>query len=259
MPEDNRRNKNVLGRFYNKLPKSFQYISSILYLRISGVKVNGFGRISALSSDKLKIRSRIKAGRGSIIGKRVTINADLTIEDDVYIDDKCYIMIGPVFIGRGTNFMYRSEIVGPVSIGRYCAIARNSVFQAQSHLMDRPSIQRRVYSNIFNNSLPSIEKGGIKIGNDVWIGTRATILPGVSIGDGAIVGSGSILTKDVEPYSIVAGNPAIHKKWRFPEVIRNQLLELEWWEWDSEKIRKNIRFFNTDLTKVDNLYELLEE
>ncbi|PTD94248.1 hypothetical protein C9439_03990 [archaeon SCG-AAA382B04] len=100
-------------------------------------------------------------------------------------------------------------------------------------------------------------KGKIDIGCDVWVGADSTILGGVNVGHGAIIGADSVVTKDVEPYSIVAGNPAKHIKYRFSEKIRNQLLELKWWEWDEEKIERNKKFFSTDLREVDDVYSLI--
>jgi len=74
------------------------------------------------------------------------------------------------------------------------------------------------------------------IGNDVWIGAQAVIKAGVTIGDGAVIGGNSLVTKDVPPYAIVGGTPAKVIKYRFPEPIINALLELKWWEFDIEEI-----------------------
>ena len=87
-------------------------------------------------------------------------------------------------------------------------------------------------------NLPS--RGDIVIGNDVWIGYEAVIMPGVKIGDGAIVSAKSVVVKDVPPYMIVGGNPAVGLKLRFSEAEITQLLEIEWWNWEIEKITRNI-------------------
>ena len=83
-------------------------------------------------------------------------------------------------------------------------------------------------------------KGDIVVGNDVWIGYDAVIMAGVTIGDGAIIGTRAVVTKDVEPYSIVGGVPAKEIRKRFtPEIIK-KLMEIQWWNWPIEKIRSSI-------------------
>ena len=83
-------------------------------------------------------------------------------------------------------------------------------------------------------------KGDTVIGNDVWIGYEAVILPGVTIGDGAIVAATSVVTKDVPPYTVVGGNPAKPLRQRFSEETIAHLLEIAWWNWDIEKITRNL-------------------
>lgn len=85
----------------------------------------------------------------------------------------------------------------------------------------------------------SQNKGDVIVGNDVWIGFESIIMPGVKIGDGAIIGAKSVVTKDVEPYTVVAGNPAKVIKKRFDDATIEKLQELKWWDWESEKIEKN--------------------
>lgn len=84
-------------------------------------------------------------------------------------------------------------------------------------------------------------KGDTEIGNDVWIGFNSTIMPGIKIGDGAIIASNSTVTKDVKPYSIVGGNPAKEIKKRFSKEQIEKLLKISWWNWEIEKITKNIQ------------------
>ena len=84
-------------------------------------------------------------------------------------------------------------------------------------------------------------KGDIVIGNDVWIGYEAVILAGVSIGDGAVVGAGALVTRDVPPYAIVGGIPAKIIRKRFSDSVITRLLELKWWDWPTERISENIR------------------
>ena len=105
---------------------------------------------------------------------------------------------------------------------------------------------------------PSLEdlplKGDTVVGNDVWIGQNVTILPGVHIGDGAIIGANSLVSKDVPPYCIVGGNPCREIRPRFDKKLTEYLLNLKWWDWDSEKIFKNMdSLCSGDLNKIKNI------
>jgi virginiamycin A acetyltransferase len=86
----------------------------------------------------------------------------------------------------------------------------------------------------------SQNRGDTIVGNDVWIGMDTTILAGVKIGDGAIIGAKSVVTKDVEPYTVVGGNPAKVIKKRFDDSVIKALLDIQWWNWSIEKIEENI-------------------
>lgn len=92
-------------------------------------------------------------------------------------------------------------------------------------------------------------KGDIVIGNDVWIGYEAVIFSGVTIGDGAIIGTRALVTKDVPPYTVVGGVPAKPIKRRFDEETTEKLLNLKWWDFDEEKIKRNISAIR--LGKID--------
>lgn len=83
-------------------------------------------------------------------------------------------------------------------------------------------------------------RGDIHVGSDCWVGTRAIILPGITIGDGAVVGTGAVVTKDVPPYAIVGGNPARIIRYRHSEEVIEALLEIKWWDWPEEEIRKAV-------------------
>ena len=84
----------------------------------------------------------------------------------------------------------------------------------------------------------SFSRGDVVIGNDVWLCSNSIVLSGVKIGDGAIVSAGAVVTRNVEPYSIVAGNPARHIRWRFDESTRTKLLEIAWWNWPAEEMAR---------------------
>jgi acetyltransferase-like isoleucine patch superfamily enzyme len=104
---------------------------------------------------------------------------------------------------------------------------------------------------------PSTTKGDVSIGNDVWIGLGATILSGVSIGDGAIVGARAVVTRNVPPYAIVGGNPARLLRMRFAKTVRERLLEIRWWDWPDEVIREHVDLFcgQPDLERLEKTAE----
>jgi len=113
-----------------------------------------------------------------------------------------------------------------------------------NHRMDGSTYPFNIFKNGWEKYTPTLEmlplKGDTVIGNDVWIGLDATIMPGVNVGDGAIIGAKSIVTKDVDPYTIVGGNPAKEIKKRFSESKIKELLQIKWWDFENEVIFDNI-------------------
>jgi acetyltransferase-like isoleucine patch superfamily enzyme len=123
-----------------------------------------------------------------------------------------------------------------ILIGAFCSIAGNlQIFTGGNHNVSKIStypfghINKEVFNNPNINSEKKLGKDVI-IGNDVWIGGNVTIMSGVNIGDGAVIAANSHVVKNVEPYSIVGGNPAQLIKKRFSDDIINKLLEIKWWE-----------------------------
>jgi virginiamycin A acetyltransferase len=143
-----------------------------------------------------------------------------------------------------------------ISIGKFCSIANGVRFIFGNHNLDFVStFPFRALCLNGPSYADAISKGPIIIGNDVWIGASSLILSGVTIGDGAVVAAGSVVTKDVPPYSVVGGVPAKTIKMRFTKPVVDSLLEIGWWNWPIEKIKENIDLFynKPDITVLKNL------
>ncbi|MCL4103881.1 UNVERIFIED_CONTAM: hypothetical protein GTU68_029198 [Idotea baltica] len=131
-------------------------------------------------------------------------------------------------------------------IGRFCMIASGVSFimNGANHLTDAVSTYPfAIFGHGWENAMEGKtypNRGKTTIGHDVWIGHKATIMAGVTVGSGAIIAAHSLVTKDVPPYAVVGGNPAQVIKMRFPQEDIERLLALEWWHWPTEKITANL-------------------
>jgi chloramphenicol O-acetyltransferase type B len=128
-----------------------------------------------------------------------------------------------------------------LTIGKYCSFAKGVTIHLGSE--HRPDWATTYPFNIYWPQANNIQghplsKGNVTIGNDVWIATEALILSGVTIGDGAVIGARSVISRDVAPYSIVAGNPAKTIRTRFAPETVNRFLAVKWWDWPTEKIER---------------------
>lgn len=146
------------------------------------------------------------------------------------------------------NFVVKGK-GGILEVGGFCALGANVTVILSNHYYDYPAIEFDFYKKYFGKYPYKIEQRKNIIGNDVWIGDNVIILPEITIGTGAIIGAGAIVTKDVPPYAIVGGNPAKILKYRFSKKVIDELLESKWWEWDDEKIVQNSDFFLRNLNK----------
>jgi acetyltransferase-like isoleucine patch superfamily enzyme len=172
----------------------------------------------------------VKLGKGVTIEKGSHVCAG-SIGNHTYINKYC-------LIDRNTK-----------SIGSFCSIAYGVKIGLGNHPTKWVSTHPFAYDKKYGfvNKGRSFEEQTIEsciVWNDVWIGANATILAGVNIGDGAIIGANSVVTGDVAPYSMVAGTPAKHIRYRFDEAMIKSLLELKWWNWDDDRIKNNIDKFD---------------
>lgn len=187
--------------------------------------------------------------------KNTVTNPNIIIGDYTYYDD----------LEDSENFernvLYHYPFVGDkLIIGKFCALATGVKFimNGANHQMSGFSTYPfNIFGSGWERVTPKPEelpfKGDTVIGNDVWIGYEAVIMPGVKIGDGAIVAAKSVVVKDVPPYAVVGGNPASLLRQRFPDEIINALLEIAWWNWDIEKITRNLeKIVGADIEALKN-------
>lgn len=183
--------------------------------------------------------------RQTIYLKDVITNPDITVGDYTMYND---FTKDPILFEKN-NVLYQYPINhDQLVIGKFCSIACGArfLFNSANHTMR--SLSTYPFPIFFEEwGLDSKDvtaawdnKGDIVVGNDVWIGYEAVVLAGVTIGDGAVIGTRAVVTKDVPPYTIVGGVPAQPIKKRFPDKAVADLLEIRWWDWPREKIARNL-------------------
>lgn len=176
--------------------------------------------------------------------KNIIKNPNIIVGDYTYYDDFENVE------NFEKNVKYHFDFIGDkLIIGKFCMIASDVKFimNGANHKMDGiTAYPFYIFGKDWASSAPESKdlpyKGDTIIENDVWIGHNVTIMPGVKIGNGAIISTNSTVIKNVEPYSIVGGNPAKEIKKRFSEDKINELLQLKWWDWEIEKITENLEF-----------------
>lgn len=160
------------------------------------------------------------------------------------VDNPC-ISIGDYTYADGPVEWVLSNLDERIEIGKFCTIASKvTIFGGGEHDTQRTTTFALNFffrpETLQQGNLDAKTKGMTRIGNDVWIGRGATLLSGITIGDGAMIGAEAVVTKDVPPYTIVAGNPARVIRARFSEEMIAQLLALKWWDWNLETIHANL-------------------
>jgi virginiamycin A acetyltransferase len=180
--------------------------------------------------------------------------SNITIGDYTYFDDR---RNGPEKFEE-YNVLYNYDFSKvKLVIGKFCAIAAETRFiMTGDHKLDAIStypfpIFGHGWENAFNvYDLPV--KGDIVVGNDVWFGYDSLVMNGVTIGNGAIIAARAVVVKDVPAYSIVAGNPAKVVKMRFDDKTTARLQKIAWWDWDIEKINRNLKLIcNLDVDRLE--------
>lgn len=214
--------------------------------------------IGVIKYDNVKLIS-------SCIGDNVVIGEDSFVRDSK-IGNNCSIerrnMLFNSHLGNYTYTGYNT-VIKYATIGKFCSVSWNVSIGGANHDM----------KHITTHPFPLLPKFGltdkskiykqftdkrIVIGNDVWIASNACILRGVTIADGAVIGAGAVVNRNVGPYEVWAGVPAKKIGQRFPDSVVERLLNLAWWEFPENVLRQNIDLFNDDLTNdiLDRLFNL---
>ena len=183
--------------------------------------------------------------RQTIYLKPVITNPNITVGEYTMYND----FVHDPTLFEQNNVLYHYPINhDQLVIGKFCSIACGARFLFNSANHTLRSLSTYPFPLFFEEwQLDQAHvadawdtKGDIVIGNDVWIGYEAVILAGVTVGDGAIIGTRALVTRDVPPYTIVGGVPAKPIRTRFPQETIDALLELQWWNWPRERIARNI-------------------
>ena len=204
---------------------------------------------------KLKNKEKLRSAKSAIVDSKDVFEGSNFIGKNAVVKD-CQI-------GFASYVAYESHIEH-CQIGKYCCIgpyvrtitgkhpiefaAMHPFFYAKKNQIGESYVDITKYEE--HDYIDNEKHYQVFIGNDVWIGARCIIRDHVTIGDGAVIGSGSIITKDVPPYAVVVGANKIIK-YRFPDEIIQKLLLMKWWDWDDDKIRKSYHLFHDPIKFVD--------
>lgn len=161
------------------------------------------------------------------------------------------------------SYLGRTSCLICANVGKFCSIGDEVKVGLGLHTINNLSTSPifTEKNNGTGSSWTSLDNAvpfkRVMVGNDVWIGERVMIMGGINIGDGAVIGAGAIVTKDVPPYAVVAGVPAKLIRYRFSEDVIAKLEEIKWWDMPEEKLKQNIQMFQKEGLTVEDLERLI--
>ena len=162
------------------------------------------------------------------------------------------------YIGRHSRLVY-------ADVGKFCSIASETKVGMSTHTLEKLSTSpifteaKNATKHSWVNNSPTNPYKRVTVGNDVWIGARAMIMGGNTIGNGAVVAAGAIVTKDVPAYAVVGGVPAKIIRYRFPQDIINRLEAVKWWELPDKVLQENISLFQSNEIDIDAMERIVRE
>lgn len=207
-------------------------------------------------SANARIDSIVRLGSTNNVQEYSRISGEVITEDGVTFaensDVRGCVSIGRrSYIGPGTRIYNFTGQRTLIEIGKYVSIGPSVIVYANTHHVSIPSTAFMVSSEI-NFEWPKL-LGPTIIGHDVLIGAHTFLMPGITVGHGAIIGPGSVVSRNVEPYEIILGNPARSIRMRFSEDVVSELLKIRWWDWDDTKIKANAEFFTISLKSAADI------
>jgi acetyltransferase-like isoleucine patch superfamily enzyme len=161
-----------------------------------------------------------------------------------------HVTIGRRTYGLSPRNLARPSQAAPIAVGGFCSFGPEvMIFGQADHPTNLVSTYpfRTLMLHPDGGNQDAVTRGGVRIGHDVWVGARAIILSGVTIGSGAVIGAGAVVTRDVPPYGVAVGNPARLLRHRFAPEIVTALLDIAWWDWPDEKIARFEPLFYGDV------------
>lgn len=229
--------------------KSILHVMGLLQTSKTQVEIN---LIDSIVQNKELISSEAIVQYSQLYGN-ITVGPRSLVHKMV-LSGNIYIGSNTTLNGPGSEFY---SLHNPIVIGNFCSIARGTSIQEHNHNMKSLTtyfIKYRVFGDEYG--IDAVSKGPVIIGNDVWVGAGCIILTGVTIGDGAVIAANSVVTSDIPPYAIAGGTPAKVIKYRFSENIINLLLEIKWWNWDIDRIKRNKQLFYSEYIDEKTLLKI---
>lgn len=221
----------------------------LIYYLKKNIDIDIFSRV-----DTKIIKNTGRKSEDCIEIHRSVLRGNIFLQEGVKIKSEVSCS-GKIDIGRYTSISGPSTRLSGkkygIKVGNFCSIASNVIIQEDNHNFNKVTTYF-INSNLIKDSQENelISKGKIIIEDDVWIGSNVVILSGVKIGRGSIIGAGSVVTKNIEPYSIIGGNPSKLIRKRFSENEIQYLENLKWWTWDKKKIIENKCIFKMNLREL---------